>query len=216
MGHLKTKVKAKKVDGHTSQKHLHARISYLYQAAAYMQSLVDGHPSHLLDPKIQEAVGKATLQRLRDKSTVHDKPITERTTLLNPPSSILESRQGHNALHLRDLGQAHRFVTHLRAVSLKSQIRLSPTMKHSICKRCDSLLVAGSTSTSEMENQSRGGKKPWADVLVVTCNICGSKKRFPVGAKRQPRRTVRDNLSKDDSNAESAGSKHEASLDVHS
>ena len=77
------------------------------------------------------------------------------------------------------------FINHLKAVSLKGQVRLSSKMKHSICRRCDILLVPGFTSTSNLENKSRKGKKPWADVLVVTCTSCGAVKRFPVGAKRQ-------------------------------
>ena len=82
---------------------------------------------------------------------------------------------------------------------MKSQIRLSPAIKRSLCKRCDALLVSGSDSTSRLENKSRGGKKPWADVLVVTCNSCGTVKRFPVGAKRQSKRAERpiQSLEKD-------------------
>ncbi|RYP86163.1 hypothetical protein DL769_000775 [Monosporascus sp. CRB-8-3] len=69
-------------------------------------------------------------------------------------------------------------------------------MKHTICKYCDTLLVEGHTSTSFVENQSKGGKKPWADVLVVKCNTCGGLKRFPVQAPRQKRRPIREAESK--------------------
>ncbi|RYP05947.1 hypothetical protein DL765_009671 [Monosporascus sp. GIB2] len=69
-------------------------------------------------------------------------------------------------------------------------------MKHTICKYCDTLLVEGDTSTSFVENQSKGGKKPWADVLVVKCNTCGGLKRFPVQAPRQKRRPIREAESK--------------------
>lgn len=74
---------------------------------------------------------------------------------------------------------------------MKSQIRLSQDVKHSICKRCSAILIPGSTSSSKVENLSRGGKKPWADVLVIECNVCSAQKRFPVGAKRQPRKNLR-------------------------
>lgn len=60
-------------------------------------------------------------------------------------------------------------------------MRLDPSIKRTICKRCDSLLVPGVSSTNRIENPSKGGKKPWADVLVVECNACGAVKRFPVG-----------------------------------
>ncbi|KAI1755757.1 RNAse P Rpr2/Rpp21/SNM1 subunit domain-containing protein [Xylaria castorea] len=92
---------------------------------------------------------------------------------------------------------ARHLLTDLRATSLKCQIRLSPAMKHSICKFCDTLLIEGETSTSVVENKSKHGKKPWADVLVVKCNVCYGAKRFPVQAPRQKRRPQREQVSGD-------------------
>lgn len=89
------------------------------------------------------------------------------------------------------LGPSRRLLSHLGAVSLKSQIMLTPTMKNSIGKRCDSFLIPGRTSTSQLENKSHGGTKPWVDVQVVTCSSCGLAKLHPIGAKRQPRRAER-------------------------
>lgn len=31
------------------------------------------------------------------------------------------------------------------------------------------------------ENKSKGGKKPWAEIIVVECRGCKAMKRFPVG-----------------------------------
>ncbi|KEY68652.1 hypothetical protein S7711_00531 [Stachybotrys chartarum IBT 7711] len=82
-------------------------------------------------------------------------------------------------------------ISDMRAVTLKAQIRQSPSIKKTVCRYCDTLLVEGSTSLSFVENQSKGGKKPWADVLVVQCKTCGKAKRYPVSAPRQPRRPLR-------------------------
>lgn len=103
--------------------------------------------------------------------------------------SILHSSVNEGSIDT--LGRSRHLISQLRSVSLKGQIRLSQAMKHSICKRCDSLLVPGSTSSTRVENKSRGGKKPWADVLIVTCHSCSAVKRFPVGGKRQRRRPLR-------------------------
>lgn len=88
-------------------------------------------------------------------------------------------------------GMSRRLVTDLRAVSLKTMMRLSPSMKQTICKLCDSLLIEGKTCSSWVENNSKGGKKPWADSLVIRCKTCGGVKRFPVDASRQKRRPHR-------------------------
>jgi ribonuclease P protein subunit RPR2 len=93
---------------------------------------------------------------------------------------------------------ARLLVKDLRAVSQKIQLRMSPAMKHSICKNCDTMLIEGDTCTSEVENRSRGGGKPWADVLVLKCNVCGSARRFPMAAQRQKRRPYRGTEEKID------------------
>jgi ribonuclease P protein subunit RPR2 len=79
----------------------------------------------------------------------------------------------------------------LQQVSRKAQLRLSIDLKRSMCKSCNAILIPGRTATQTMENLSRGGKKPWADVLVVQCDLCGGKKRFPVGAEQQAKQVER-------------------------
>ncbi|KAL0937548.1 RNase p rpr2 rpp21 snm1 subunit domain-containing protein [Colletotrichum truncatum] len=86
---------------------------------------------------------------------------------------------------------ARRFVSDIRAVTLKAQIRPSPAVKQMMCKYCDTLLVEGKSCSTTVENPSKGGKKPWADVMVTKCKTCGNVKRFPVNAPRQKRRPFR-------------------------
>lgn len=88
-------------------------------------------------------------------------------------------------------GMGRRLATELRAVSLKTRIRLKPAVKRSICKFCDSVLVDGGSCTTTIENRSKGGKKPWADVLVRKCHTCGRERRYPVRASRPPKKRER-------------------------
>ncbi|CAK7218594.1 hypothetical protein SCUCBS95973_003541 [Sporothrix curviconia] len=94
-------------------------------------------------------------------------------------------------------GMARRLLTQMRSVSRKTNMRVRPAMKHRVCKYCDTLLVEGTTCVSVVENHSRGGRKPWADVLTVTCTACGRARRYPVSAPRQPRRPARAGAAKD-------------------
>lgn len=92
-----------------------------------------------------------------------------------------------------------RYLTaHMRAAARKSQIRLPQDVKHSYCKRCDACLDGDTASQTHMENKSRHGSKPWADVKVITCAYCHATKRFPVGAKRQLKKKVRKVVSSAD------------------
>jgi ribonuclease P protein subunit RPR2 len=138
-------------------RHLHARTSFLYQAATYLTLQVGAETS--------SAKGQDTL--------VYN-PSKEASISTHNPSLL--------GLHLG---------SHLRAVSLKAQVRLSSDVKRTICKTCNVLLIPGQTSTHILENASKKGGKPWADVLEVGCKICGTKKRYPVGAKRQPKKDER-------------------------
>ena len=93
-------------------------------------------------------------------------------------------------------GLSHLYISHLRTVSQKNVLRLPSDIKRAICKRCDAVLEDGSTATITMENTSRKGRKPHANIRQIKCNNCGATKRFPEGAQRQPRKTSRSKVHK--------------------
>lgn len=69
-------------------------------------------------------------------------------------------------------------------ISKKAVTKLSPSIKRTICKKCQTLLIPGVSETIKVENESRENK-PHSDILVHTCHTCGRKKRFPIGKNRQ-------------------------------
>lgn len=145
-------------------KAMHSRVSYLYQAASFF------------------AAKSQTTDHI-DETPKHsaEMPENSRTTSFNQVSKAA----GLQAL-------SNQLLSDLRIVVQKSQIRLSPAVKHSICKRCNTMLVGGSTSTSFIENKSKDGKKPWADLLINKCQNCGLERRFPLTTTRQKRRPARE------------------------
>ena len=114
--------------------------------------------------------------------------------------------------HIRD-GLSRRLLADMRSVSLKTLLRLSPDVKRTVCKFCDSLLVEGKTCVSTVENKSKGGAKPWADVLVIKCQTCSREKRFPIAARRQPRRPERTDVAAQGPADESRASRAERGPD---
>ena len=153
------KSKQSKASGNIPNKSLHCRVSYLYQAAAYL----------------------ATQQR-------HSGAVAHGTGVQSTATTT-DSQNASSELYFDPVSR--RLVSDLCSVTLKAQIRMSPAIKHSICKHCDTLLLDGSTCSNEVENKSKGGKKPWADILVRKCDTCGFTKRFPLAAERQMRRPLR-------------------------
>ncbi|KAK2855702.1 hypothetical protein FQN49_004928 [Arthroderma sp. PD_2] len=150
--------KTQKGAGSRAQSHLHARIAYLYKATNYLQS--------------------ATEARSQSQVASDTSSLPEQSTLKEPQPGVSSEKELCSAL-------ARQYGSQLRAVSLKSQLRLDRDVKRSICKRCDSSLRPGSTCSETIENRSRGRKKPWADTRVITCGFCGTQKRFPQGVVKK-------------------------------
>lgn len=156
-----SKVKPPKTKGIPS-KHLHARTTFLYQAAAYLN------------------LQTSPVQAAANVGITGDSPIVEDTKRL----------QAHSPIAL-ELG------SDLQQVSRKAQLRLAIDVKRTICKRCNTILVPGRTAIQTIENSSKNGRKPWADVLSIECKLCGGKKRFPTGATKQAKKHARQPTSKD-------------------
>ncbi|KZF20882.1 Rpr2-domain-containing protein [Xylona heveae TC161] len=175
-------------------KHLHQRISFLYQAAAYIASQPYHKPSTTVTETPRQSNSHNISTADSDTMQIDTSGLEKSTSKQEQDGSHKISDENPSGASTSSLYCSHhsrRLISQLRGVSLKSQIRLSPELKRSICRRCDTLLIPGSTSTTRLENHSRGGKKPWADLLVVECKACGSVKRFPVGAQKQKRRSER-------------------------
>jgi ribonuclease P protein subunit RPR2 len=179
-----------KVPKGVPNKHLHARIAYLHKIANYLSTQSLAKP----DEPPQQATSTDTC----NNNTTGEQPKT------NPPGTLatdattslanLKPSPGHPSTATFNppaSGLPLQLTAHLLSVAQKGQIRLSRDLKHSFCKICSSPLIEGETCIRSTENLSRKGRKPWAEVAVVTCCACGACKRFPVGAKRQKRKALR-------------------------
>ncbi|KAJ0424327.1 RNAse P Rpr2/Rpp21/SNM1 subunit domain-containing protein [Aspergillus carlsbadensis] len=137
--------------------HVRARINFLYNAATLLQT-----------PSRKSQAVEHTVKPVEDKVM----------TGLTP--SEAHTNGGVSRDHAdRVPALARTYVSQMRGVSLKSQLRLPIEQKRSFCKRCDILLIVGNNCTEEIRNPSRGSRKPWAEVRVVRCTTCGTEKRFP-------------------------------------
>lgn len=161
----------KKVPG-VPNKPSYCRLSFMYQAATFLAA-VSADQGQASDQAASQKTDADIHMEIGGEDVDHSHADKDRRA----------------ATQTRNM--SHRMLADFRSVSLKSQIRVSPAIKRTICKFCDTLLVEGQTCTSTVENTSKGGRKPWADVLVMTCHTCHHSKRFPVNAPRQQRRPFR-------------------------
>nr|POE66232.1 ribonuclease p protein subunit rpr2 [Quercus suber] len=173
--------------GGPANKHLHARIAYLNEAAVY---LATQKPHESVAPQPKQS---SESQGIDPDEQSHEKSLSESSASFGPSRPL----NGGLSVHL---------ASHLRQVAQKAIIRLSPEIKRSICKTCNSVLVESKTSKKYVENLSRKGAKAHADVMVIECCLCGTKKRVPIGATRQPKKARRSCLTK----VETGGAKETA------
>ncbi|KAF1991640.1 Rpr2-domain-containing protein [Aulographum hederae CBS 113979] len=162
-------------------KHIYARASYLYQAATYLASKQNSTAT-------KSSTQDAPSSEAQQEKTQHNGPTS---TIIPSHQSPHEEEENSTPTKIKPPGLPAQLLSQTRAVSRKGQARLSLDIKRSICKRCNSLLVSGSSSSDYLENKSNGGKKACADVWVVECVFCSAQKRFPVGGKKQMRKSKR-------------------------
>lgn len=189
-------------------KHLHARVSFLHQAATLL-AVQDA--TSLSRSSIEALIvhNEVIPRRSASESALLKDSQTQAPDLFDQDKIVSREEAGDDSL-LCPL--SIHLSSHLRQVARKSQIRLHPSIKRTSCKTCDSVLIEGQTCSKQMENASKGGKKRHADVLLLECRNCGSNKRFPVGAQRQDRKSLRLAASDRGQDVETNGTKAAPSL----
>lgn len=153
---------------------MYSRMSFLYQAATCMAAVEAGRSDPGLSPKANPPTAAADCDAHMEEGDSHG-----------------DDTRHDESSYSKTQALSRRLLTDLRSVTLKTQIRMTSDIKRTICKYCDTLLIEGQTCTSTVENKSKGGKKPWADLLTIKCHTCSRKRRYPVNAPRQKRRPHR-------------------------
>ncbi|KAJ4416923.1 hypothetical protein N0V82_006473 [Gnomoniopsis sp. IMI 355080] len=193
---------AKKKAGQVPNRHIYTRISFLYQAAVYLAQPLLPDPKTASCRLSQIASADAGAHADADTKMRHNDDCKQHQT-----GPICDGQLG-----IKTQNMSRKLLTDMRAITQKSVIRASPHIKRSICKHCDSLLIDGQSSSSVVENNSKGGKKPWADVLVIKCHTCGREKRFPINAPTQKRRQLRHLIKHKVTELDAAPSKEDQAL----
>jgi len=71
----------------------------------------------------------------------------------------------------KNVNLCRHYITTMRTVAEKHQIKFHPTIKRSFCKSCNIILVSGVTCRVRAKSKSEPH-------TVITCLLCGTIKRF--------------------------------------
>jgi len=74
----------------------------------------------------------------------------------------------------KDRKLANRYVELARKIGMRYNVRLSPELKHNVCRKCKAYLAPGITATK----RTKDGK------IIITCNSCGHINRYPYRKKK--------------------------------
>ncbi|KAG8629367.1 hypothetical protein KVT40_003232 [Elsinoe batatas] len=157
-------------------RHLQARVTFLDRAAKLLAAQQFTASINVVrSTKIPDAPNNAA--HANHTGTLQDTATTDTTANDTPQST--------------NTGLPLLLSSHMRTVAKRGQVRIAQDVKRSICKICSTPLIENKTSSTRIENTSTGERKAHADVKVVECLNCGGVKRFPIGARRQAKRSQR-------------------------
>ncbi|KAI0775818.1 RNAse P Rpr2/Rpp21/SNM1 subunit domain-containing protein [Trametes elegans] len=114
-------------------------------------------------------------------------------SLPNPLENVKERHSRKRAKkdrlrHPRNTADLSRsYVGAMRSVGQKTMVRMDPSLKRTLCKGCDAVLIPGFTATVRVKPlRSHGGE------VVYTCHACDTFKRIPAPPVFDPDAPVRD------------------------
>ena len=172
-----------------ANRHTYARISYLYQASNYLSSVSGSGTGEFAPQTLIEHA--SSLVRSKPDPLVKTATVDDAAGDMKLPETMSPNA---NQPHCQNL--AAYLASHIRTIGLKSKTKVSREVKRTICKRCSSVLIPGKTSKVRMQNLSKKSKKPWADMLIVQCNLCTMEKRYPIGMERHAKQAKRETRRK--------------------
>ncbi|KAL1945784.1 hypothetical protein VTO73DRAFT_1786 [Trametes versicolor] len=121
------------------------RINFLYQASAYLNSVSQALPTSAVQPQ-QPA-----------------------------PAVKGKSKKKQKVRHPRDTAELSRsYIGSMRTVGQKTMVRMDPSLKRTLCKSCDTILLPGSTAIVRVRPTFSH-----RHAVVYTCLTCNASRRIP-------------------------------------
>ncbi|KAK0503705.1 RNAse P Rpr2/Rpp21/SNM1 subunit domain-containing protein, partial [Armillaria luteobubalina] len=110
-------------------------------------------------------------------NSVPNKDIIQRLNFLYQASVYLNSVTSQSPSRRRrvstsDLSRS--YVSSMKVVGQKTVVKMDPSIKRTICKGCNTILVPGSTVTIRVNKSASRGH-----VMVYTCTHCQTTRRIP-------------------------------------
>ncbi|EPQ57096.1 Rpr2-domain-containing protein [Gloeophyllum trabeum ATCC 11539] len=124
------------------------RLNFLYQAGVYLSTL-PGEPSSRATP----SSGRPQKRSKRKRNVKHD--------------DIRKSR-------VSSFDLARTYIDTMKSVGQRTVVKMDPSVKRTLCKSCNSVLIPGTSATVRVKSSSSHGH-----IVTYTCSTCHTSRRIP-------------------------------------
>ncbi|KAI0029843.1 RNAse P Rpr2/Rpp21/SNM1 subunit domain-containing protein [Vararia minispora EC-137] len=131
------------------------RLNFLYQASTFLQSVSEPPLAPAFQQKRNPSL-RTSRSNNKSKATAEGRATARRTRTISTA----------------DLAKS--YVRSMRQIGQKATVRMDPSVKRTLCRGCDGVLVPGISSTIRVNPCGSHGQ-----VMTTTCRHCGHTRRIP-------------------------------------
>ncbi|KAF9262673.1 Rpr2-domain-containing protein [Marasmius fiardii PR-910] len=133
------------------------RLNFLYQASVYLHSIDGSGSGSASQPQASTSTNNVGSNRkLKEKVKTKERERTRKTR------------------KVRTGALAKAYIDTMKVVSTKATVRMDPSIKRTICQGCNTVLIAGSTTTIRVKGSPSHGH-----TMTYTCLECHHSRRIP-------------------------------------
>ncbi|KAI9442262.1 Rpr2-domain-containing protein [Lactarius indigo] len=147
------------------------RLNFLYQASAYLESMSsksDVRPEVCSSTDVMEDVSADVSGSARPTAGLTKAQLGRR-----------ERRRKRRVIQAADIGQG--YVRAMRLIGQKTTVKMDPSVKRTLCKGCDTILIPGLSATVRVN-----GSNNHRHLVTTTCFRCKSSRRIPAPPVLKP------------------------------
>ncbi|KAL0572066.1 hypothetical protein V5O48_009884 [Marasmius crinis-equi] len=134
------------------------RLNFLYQASVYLNGMDQSHHSSSAQSEPEPSASTSTPMNMN----ISEEQRTESRKKRRKPRKI----------GIKDLARS--YIDTMKVVGTKTTVRMDPSIKRTLCKGCNTVLVPGSTASVRVKSSPTHGH-----IITYTCLECQALRRLP-------------------------------------
>ncbi|KAI0305623.1 Rpr2-domain-containing protein [Multifurca ochricompacta] len=140
------------------------RLNFLYQASVYLESI-----SRQCDDESIKPSGSSTMKKAGSPTQ-----FSSALSTLGTPKTRKRHREQHRGRVVQAADIGHGYVRAMRLIGKKTTVKMDPSVKRTLCKGCDTVLIPGLSVTVRIKSSDNH-----RHLVTVRCLRCNLPRRIP-------------------------------------